>query len=416
MMDSERAFVEGKGTFVDDMVLPETLHMRVVRSIYARARLLRVRGGITHADLQATLTSVGEGAADAAGLIPYPVLASDSVNYVGQPVAAVLGKDRYRAEDLAASVEIDYEPLKAVVDPEAAPLAPPIHPGTTSNVMARELLGSRFTLSDAPVVIEETLVNERVSPNPMEPRGILVRFDGSRLTAWASTQSIHSWKEGLSQSLGLPPESVRVIAADTGGAFGSKGGLYPEYVIAAYASMKFRRPVKWIETRMEHLMATHQGRGARARMKVHADRTGAVRGLEADLLVDAGAYPVGMGVSSPAWIGYQITGPYAIRNVFVDAKSVYTNKVPLGPYRGAGRPEAAFFIERMMDFLADELGMDPVSVRLRNASDEPFTSPLDLSIPPFRPFLESAVRELGYRERAVAGDVGFSCFVLFPGP
>ena len=412
--ERERAFVEGKGTYVDDIVLPETLHLRIVRSPYARARLIRVRGGITHADLKATVASVGEGAAEGGG-IPYPVLASDAVNFVGQPVAAVLGKDRYHAEDLAAAVEVDYEPRKPVVDPEAALRSEPIHPGTTSNLMAREFLGSRLSESVAPVVIEETLTNERVSPNPVEPRGILVRFDGSRLTAWASTQSVHSFKTGLSRSLGLPPESVRVIAADTGGAFGSKGGLYPEYVIAAYASMTSRRPVKWIETRMEHLAATHQGRGARARMKVYADRTGLVHSLEADLLLDAGAYPVGMGLGGPGWIGYQITGPYALRNVFVDAKSVYTNKVPLGPYRGAGRPEAAFFIERTMDFLADELRMDPVDVRLRNASEKPFTSPLDLSIPPFRPFLESAVRELGYRERAASGDVGFSSFVLIPG-
>jgi carbon-monoxide dehydrogenase large subunit len=414
MGDRERAFVEGKGTFVEDMLLPETLHLRIVRSPYARARLLRVRGGITHADLNAVVTSVGEGAAEG-GSIAYPVLASDAVNFVGQPVAAVLGEDRYRAEDLAVAVDVEYEPLLPVVDPEAALAASPIHPGMTSNLMAREVLGARFDLSDVPVVIEEMLVNARVSPNPLEPRGILVRYDGSRLTAWASTQSAHSFKEGLSRSLGLSPASVRVIAVDTGGAFGSKGGLYPEYVVAAYASMKFRRPVKWIETRLEHLTSTHQGRGARARMKLHADRTGAVRGLEADVLVDAGAYPLGMGLSGPGWIGYQITGPYAIREVFVDAKSVYTNKVPLGPYRGAGRPEAAFFIERMMDFLADELHMDPVDVRLRNASDQPFTSPLDLTVPPFRPFLESAVRELGYRARASAGDVGFSSFVLIPG-
>ena len=201
---------------------------------------------------------------------------------------------------------------------------------------------------------------------------------------------------------------------DTGGGFGSKGGIYPEYVIASHASMKTRRPVKWIETRIEHLMATDQGRGAHARIKLHADRTGKVLGLRADLLIDAGGYATGMGTMAPRWIGFQITGPYAIQSVFVDAKAVYTNKVPLGPYRGAGRPEAAMFIERMMDLLADELGMDPVEIRMRNASAESFVSPLGLKLDPFKPFLESAVKELGYHDKRENESVGFSSFVLIP--
>src|SRR5208283_385822 len=168
------------------------------------------------------------------------------------------------------------------------------------------------------------------------------------------------------------------------------------------------------ETRMEHEMATNQGRGARAKMRLHADRTGRVQGLAADLLIDAGAYALGMGTMSPRWIGFQITGPYEIPHVFVDAKAVYTNKVPLGPYRGAGRPEAAMFIERMMDLLADELKIDPVEVRLRNASPEPFTSPLGVKLDPFKPFLESAITELGYHDKREGESVGFSCFVLIP--
>src|SRR5208283_686496 len=168
------------------------------------------------------------------------------------------------------------------------------------------------------------------------------------------------------------------------------------------------------ETRMEHEMATNQGRGARAKMRLHADRTGRVQGLAADLLIDAGAYALGMGTMSPRWIGFQITGPYEIPHVFVDAKAVYTNKVPLGPYRGAGRPEAAMFHERMMDLLADELKIDPVEVRLRNVSSEPFTSPLGLRLDPFKPFLQSAVKELGYYDKRVGESVGFSCFVLIP--
>jgi len=389
------------------------LHLAVVRSLYARAKLLKVSGGINSSELKARLSAVGEGASEGSGVVQ-PVLASGYVNYVGEPIAAVLADDPYLAEDSMDEVEVEYEPLKAVVDPENALIFPPIHAGTSSNIFSTFRMGKEFNLDSAPVAVEDTLLNRRISPNPLEPRGLVVDYDGSLLTVWASTQSVFAWKEGLCESLGLDPKSVRVIQVDTGGAFGSKGGIYPEYVIACYAAMKMRRPVKWIETRMEHEMATNQGRGARAKMKLFADRTGRVQGLTVDLLIDAGAYALGMGTMSPKWIGYQITGPYAISHVSVDAKSVYTNKVPLGPYRGAGRPEAAMFIERMMDLLADELRMDPVEVRLRNASPEPFLSPLGVKLDPFKPFLESAITELGYRDKREGGSVGFSCFVLIP--
>jgi carbon-monoxide dehydrogenase large subunit len=387
--------------------------MAVVRSPYARAKLLRVNGGINASELKAELASVGEGASEGGGAAQ-PVVARDYVNYVGQPVAAVLGEDLYRAIDRMDEVQVDYEPLKPVIDPEEALVSPPIHAGTSSNILASFQLGEEFDLPDAAVVLEDKLLNRRISPNPLEPRGLVAHYDGSRLTVWASTQSVYSWKEGLCTSLGLEPGSVRVVQTDTGGGFGSKGGIYPEYVIACYASMKTRRPVKWIESRMEHLMATHQGRGASAKMMICARRTGEMLGLKADLLVDAGSYAPGMGMTAPRWIGFQITGPYAIPRAFVNAKAVYTNKVPLGPYRGAGRPEAAMFIERMMDLLADELKMDPVEVRLRNASAKSFVSPLGLKLDPFKQFLESAVRELGYSDQRDRGNVGFSCFVLLP--
>jgi carbon-monoxide dehydrogenase large subunit len=412
-LDASRKLVEGRGQFVNDLHFPRMLHLAVVRSLHGRARLLKVSGGINSSELKARLSSVGEGASEGSG-VAQPVFASGHVNYVGEPIAAVLGDDPYLAEDTMDEVEVEYEPLKAVVDPELALGSPPIHAGTNSNVFSNFRMGKEFNLDSAPVAVEDTLLNRRISPNPLEPRGLVADYDGSLLTVWASTQSVHAWKEGLCESLGLDPKSVRIIQMDTGGAFGSKGGIYPEYVIACYAAMKMKRPVKWIETRMEHELATNQGRGARAKMKLYADRTGRVQGLVADLLIDAGAYALGMGTMSPRWIGFQITGPYAIPQVYVDSRAVYTNKVPLGPYRGAGRPEAAMFIERMMDLLADELKMDPVEVRLRNASSEPFTSPLGVKLDPFKPFLESAITKLGYYDRREGESVGFSCFVLIP--
>jgi carbon-monoxide dehydrogenase large subunit len=411
--DITRKLVEGRGQFVNDLHFPRMLHLAVVRSLHGRAKLLKVSGGINSSELKAKLSSVGEGASEGSG-VAQPVLASGYVNYVGEPIAAVLGDDPYLAEDRMDEVEVEYEPLKAVVDPEQAVGSPPIHAGTDSNIFSTFRMGMEFDLESAPVAVEDTLLNRRISPNPLEPRGLVADYDGSLLTVWASTQSVYAWKEGLCDSLELAPKSVRIIQMDTGGAFGSKGGIYPEYVIACYAAMKMKRPVKWIETRMEHELATNQGRGVRAKMKLYADRTGKVEGLLADLLIDAGAYALGMGTMSPRWIGYQMTGPYAISQVAVEAKSVYTNKVPLGPYRGAGRPEAAVFIERMMDLLADELNIDPVEVRLRNASPEPFRSPLGVKLEPFKPFLTSAITELGYYDKREGESVGFSCFVLIP--
>ncbi len=407
-------FLTGKGTYVADLDFPDTLHLKIVRSLYARAVLRSVKGGITSKAVDALMSAVGEGAEGGMGKVAYPVLARDRVNYVGQPIAAVVGRTPAEAEDLLDSVEVDYEPLKAVSDPEEALHAEPIHPGTKSNVMGQGKVGEPFPDPEGAVVVEETLRNERVVPNPLEPRGVVVRWEGRRLIVYASTQSVTSFQEGFAESLRIPKRAVRVIQMDTGGAFGSKGGIYPEYVVAARVALKEKRPVKWIETRQEHLQATEQGRGARATMKIFADREGHLLGLKGDVLIDGGAYGAGMAEWSPRWIGMQTTGPYHYPKAHVTGRAVYTNKVPLGPYRGAGRPEAAFFCERMMDFLADELHMDPVELRLRNVVDEAFKSPTGLQVPPAKSFLEDAVRELGYDRRIAAGNVGFSAFVLVP--
>ncbi len=416
MADTEERFATGQGRYVADLVFPDMIHLKIVRSRYARAILRSVKGGFTHAEIDELMSAVGEGGEGGMGAVAYPVLASDRVNYVGQPVAAVTGRTAAEAEDLLDSVEIEYEPLKAISDPEAALVGEPIHPGTTSNVAGTGTVGAAFDDPAVPVVIEETLRNERVVPNPLEPRGVVVQWDGRRLTVYASTQSVPSWQEGFMESLHLPKEAVRVIQMDTGGAFGSKGGIYPEYIVAAHIAMRNKnRAVRWIETRYEHLQATEQGRGARAKVKLFADREGKVHGLRGDLLVDGGAYSVGMADWTPRWIGMQMTGPYRIPQAHVVGRVVITNKVPLGPYRGAGRPEAAFFTERMMDFLADEIGMDPVDVRLANASDEAFKSPTGLQVPSsYRSFLQDAIRELDYRNRVSDGHTGFCNFVLVP--
>jgi len=404
-------FVAGRGRFIEDLRLEGMLHLKLVRSPHARARITKLRGGIGGSEFKANLTAVGEGAwGGGPPTAPFPALASEYVSYVGQPVAAVYDADPYRAEDLVEEVEVDYDPLSPLVDPERASSFEPIHPGMKTNIVNSVQSGADFDIP-APVILEDEFVNERICPNPMETRGLVAHYDGSRLTVWASTQSVHSWKGGICSAMKLPRESVRVIQVDTGGAFGCKSGFYPEYAAACYVSMKTRLPVKWIETRSEHLQVTGQGRGARGKVKLYADRSGRVLGLKGDFLIDSGAFAQGIAVFAPRFMSSQLTGPYAIERAFVTAASVYTNKAPYGPYRGQGRPEVAFFYERMMDLLADELKLDPVEVRMRNVSPKPFVSPLGLKIDAFEPFLKAAVKELGYASRAEA-NVGFSSFVL----
>ena len=410
--EDEVRFVLGKGRFVDDIKMDGMLHLHFVRSPYARARVLSVGGGINGNELKADMAAVGEDAGDSS-TVSFPVLATESVNYVGQPVAAVLGGDEYEAEDKSEEVDVQYEPLKPVMDMEKSLDSEPIHPSTKNNLVAESSLGKDFDLR-APVEVEDTFRMSRVTPNPLETRAVLATYDGSMLTIYGSTQSAFSWREGLATSLRMKEANVRVVQVDTGGAFGSKGGIYPEYVVAAYAAMKLKRPVKWVESRYEHLMATDQGRGARARMRLFADRNGRIKGLKADLLVDAGAYPVGGGAWTPRWIGFQLTGPYSIPRAYVAARAVLTNKVIMGPYRGAGRPEAAYFMERIMDRLADEVGIDQAELRLRNGSSRSWRSPTGLRIGPSKPFMKEAFRAFRYSSRTKRETLGLSCFVLIP--
>ncbi|MEM0127508.1 MAG: xanthine dehydrogenase family protein molybdopterin-binding subunit [Thermoplasmatales archaeon] len=419
LKDEERiynaeTFVTGRGHFVDDIKLPGMMFMSVVRSPYARAKILKINGGLNSSELNRKMASVGEGATPGAYNAVQPVLATGYVNYVGEPVAAVFAEDRYKAEDLIESVDVEYELLKPVVTIDQSLSSEPIHAGMKSNIISSGSLGKDFKDPDG-VVLEDTLVNERIATNPIEPRGVVANFDGSNLNVYISTQSVYSIKSGLTQVLGLDMNKIRVMQMDTGGAFGSKGGLYPEYVIASYASIKYRRPVKWIETRREHLSSTNQGRGAMGKMKIFSDRTGRIKGLKGEIIVDSGAYGTGIGIFASRYISSMVTGPYSIDNAFIDYKTVLTNKVPLGPYRGAGRPEAAFFIERMIDLLADELAMDPVDIRLLNASEKPFVSPVGLEIDASKSFMERALKNLKYREISKKyANVGFSVFVLVP--
>ncbi|EQD33507.1 carbon monoxide dehydrogenase large subunit, partial [mine drainage metagenome] len=177
-----------------------------------------------------------------------------------------------------------------------------------------------------------------------------------------------------------------------------KGGLYSEYALAAFLAKKTGKPVKWIESRREHLMASRPGRGASAFVKLYANKSGRILGMKGKVIIDSGAYSGGSGEFAASFVGMQMTGPYKIENAYVEAYPVFTNKVVQGPYRGAGRPEAHFFIERMIDMLADKLKMDPVDVRLINTVNSEFKSPLGIDVPPAKEFLEDAISKLNYRK------------------
>lgn len=412
-MSTIEKIVSGGGKYVDDVVLPDMVHIAFYRSTYARARIRNIKADYTYRNIHGGVAAVGEGAEGQENAdLSEPVLAKDTVLYVGQPIAVMVGSSKYEAEDKLESVEVDYEPLKPVMDPEAALTSEPIIPGTKTNIIADRHLGEEFDI-DADIVLEDRFFNQRIATNPIETRGIVADYDGDRLTVYISTQAAHSIKEGLVDSLSISPDKVRVIQVDTGGAFGLKGGLYPEYVVAAEISMKLKKPVKWIESRSEHLVASHPGRGVVGKMTLYARKDGRVLGVRGEVITDAGAYDGGMGGFSSAFIARMIPGPYDIKNAYIRAISVMTDKASQGPYRGAGRPEAAFFMERMMDLLAQKLSMDPVKLRLMNMSDKPLTSPTGQAIEAARPFYETAVKELEY-EKFKGRKPGVAFFVLVP--
>lgn len=412
-MSEIEEIVSGKGKYVDDIKLPGMVHLAFYRSTYARARIRNVKADITYKDMRGSVASVGEGATgDEIPSLSEPILAKDVVLYVGQPIAAVYAPTKYEAEDRLETVEVDYDPLTPVVDPEKAIDFEPIIPGTESNIIAERYMGEDFEV-DSDIIIEDSLLNERIATNPIETRGVVASYDGNRLTVWTSTQSVFSIREGLAESLSLSPEKIRVIQVDTGGGFGLKGGLYPEYVVAAELSMKIGKPVKWIESRSEHLLASKPGRGVKGKIKLFAKKNGIILGIKGEILVDAGAYDGGMAGFSSAWIARQLTGPYNIHKAYIRAVSVMTDKVSQGPYRGAGRPEAAFFMERMVDLLADKLSMDPVELRLINMSEEPLISPTGQQIEAAKPFFQRALKEMNY-EKMKNKKPGIAFFVLVP--
>jgi carbon-monoxide dehydrogenase large subunit len=381
------ALLRGTGRYVDDIHLPGMLHAAFARSPHAHARIGRidksralaspgVHAVLAFEDLPPMLRSQRlplfvPHPAIAQPILPYS-LAKDEACYAGEPVAMVVAESRAMAEDAAALVEIDYAPLPAVADVETAVAAgsPLTHAGSASNIAARvpiEVGDATRAFASAPHVFRETLRLHRGAPLFIECRGAIAAFDTitANLTLYAASQSAHRLKRALLDMFDFADHQVRVVTLDVGGGFGPKGSFYPEYPSISAAAMQLRRPVKWIEDRRENLLATHQERDQVWELEIAVDDAARILGLRGRLLHETGAY-VPWGVVLPWISATTVPGPYVIPNLSLEFLSVFTNKIQTTPVRGAGRPQAVVVMERLMDRVARELGLDRAEVRRRN--------------------------------------------------
>ena len=302
----------------------------------------------------------------------HPPLLAERALWAGQAVAVVLAENRYLAEDAAELVAVDYEPLEpvATLARALAPDAPVVHEGWDDNVAVRFVVDKgdvEAALEEAAVVVRERFEIQRQAPLPLETRGALASVDADTgaLTLWSSTQNSHPLRRALSRVSGLPIEQVRVIAPDVGGGFGGKGVLYPEDLLVGLAALRLRRPVKWVEDRLEHMQSAIHAREQVHEIELGLDEHGAIVALRDHILVDTGAYnPLGLVI--PYNTIAHLMGPYRVPAFEATAEGVITTKVPTAPYRGAGRPEAVFAVERALDLAARRLDIDPLELRLRN--------------------------------------------------
>lgn len=380
-------FISGKGAYLDDLALEGTLHVALVRSLYAHARIvgidareaLEVPGVLavyTSADLP-ELYAPGSGGRDAK-VVQHPVLARDYVRYTGQPVAAVVASSRAAAHDALQRVYVDYEALDAVSDPlQAVQDGTLVHPelGTNHALKRRTSAGDvAEAFAKAHRVVGARMVQQRVAPTSMEPRGVLAAWDGIResLTIWSSTQMPHDLRSAIAEALGLPENQVRAVTPDVGGAFGAKINVYPEEILAAHLARSLGRPVKWVESRSESFVATVHGRAQVAELEMAFDAEGKILGLRGRVVADLGAYILETTLGNAPGTILMLQGPYEIPAIDLELVSVYTHATPTGAYRGAGRPEATYYLERLMDIAARELKLDPAEIRLRNLIKGPF--------------------------------------------
>jgi carbon-monoxide dehydrogenase large subunit len=452
-------FLRGEARYIDDVEVPGVLHAAFLRSPYAHARLVAVRTDgaqrmpgvvrvFTFTDLERWMKplplfgAVPPGLAAAIDMTvrqaPQFALVRDRTRHVGEILAMVVADSRARAEDALDRIEVEWDPLPAVADMRAGAEAeaPLLHPewGTNVAVAFTHAIGDvEEAFRQADTVLGETFHIQRYVGMPIEPRGVVAvwdRRDGS-LTTWNSTQVSHFVQQGLTVALDLPPHKIRVIAPDLGGGFGTKASGYAEDALVPIAALALRRPVKWIEDRREHMMGAAHARHQVHQIELAAKRDGTILAVRDRIWLDLGAYNV-WGVVLPYNTVAHLIGPHRIRNMHVDVKAVVTNKTPNAPYRGAGRPETVFAMDRAVDCLARQLGIDPAEIRRRNyirADELPYDfgmpyrdgNPLVYDSGDFPAALEAALAAAGYddfrceqpslRERGIYRGIGISGYV-----
>lgn len=384
--------ITGQATYVDDIKIPGMLHMVVLRSPYGHARInsintdaARKHPGVvavyTAEDLKGVVGNVAIAVPlgkIAEGMGVRGALADGKVRFYGDPVAVVIADDLYTARDARDLIEVDYEPLPAAIDVEKAmqPDAPLLYEEFGTNVAfgmhpATDEIDKVFeqTKADGGVIVKTRLYNQRLAPVSMETRGVVAEYRkaGKTLTVWSSSQIPHLLRNILSALVGLPQHQVRVIVPEVGGGFGSKLNVYPEEMVAAFASMKTGRAVKWIEDRSENLATTVHGRDQVDYVEAAATQDGKVTGLKVYGISDLGSYSQLFTDVIMIAFGFPVScGAYDIPAIHLSADIVFTNKAPTDAYRGAGRPEATYAVERAMDLVARELGKDPVEIRRIN--------------------------------------------------
>jgi len=377
--------IMGRATYTDDMMLPGMLYAAIVRSPEAHAKITSIDTSAAreHPGVVAVFTGGDQDGIEA----PCPMvwvppgvdvhvpdhwpLARDKVGYVGQAVAVVVGSDKYGVVDAAALVEVDYDPLPVVTDPEAAleEGAPIIHDDFgTNTVFEWSLPGGDMeaAFEEADVVVEKRIVNHRTAGAAIEPRSVLAEWREGKLTLWSATQIPHICRVILSIQLGLTEDKIRVVAPEVGGGFGSKLQVYGEEVLACWLARKTGKPVKWTATRSEEMATTHHGRDQIDYLRIGAKSDGTVTGIHARIIQDCGAYHLIEGPVIPTFSACVMGGVYNFPAIQTDIVGVFTNKFTTDAIRGAGRPEATHMIELTMDALAAELDMDPLELRRKN--------------------------------------------------
>src|SRR6202451_1072721 len=374
--------VTGQTNWTDNIQLPGLVQVAYLRSPMAHARITSVDVSAARGAPGVIAAYSGADFAAEQGSLPcawpvtpdivipaHPPMATEEVRYVGEAVACVVARDRYVAGDALAGIEIDYEELPPVLDMRQAiqPDSPKVHEAGNQSfdfVFANGDVDAAFR--DAPIVIEREYRQQRLIPAAMEPRAVVCSCVGGEFTLWSATQIPHVLRVMLALVTGIPEQNIRVIAPDVGGGFGSKLQVTAEEVPAVLICRQLGRPVKWTESRSEGNMTVHHGRDQWQTLRMAADRDGRIRGFEVDLLADMRAYLMLVTPRLTILGSLIFPGIYKMDAYCFKCTGIFTTKMPTDAYRGAGRPEATFAIERMMDELAVHLGVDPLTIRERN--------------------------------------------------